>query len=203
MEQFGRERAVGLRRGRYSRPSDGVARPNRCDRRIRQNGGSLFVVGDWTSPLQGHAEAQDISDPYGLHFNGESDKWLRNIQDPTNKTVEDYEWRVVLHNTGQHPIMNNVDTVEYDGVSLNVTDTDNGTQAPLLYGDSDTYEYTYSTTEKEYPRGERIVGAAATWDIGDNGRVVAFGSQKRSRRISPPSGGEPSKPIPTCSSSGR
>ncbi|MFY4814063.1 CehA/McbA family metallohydrolase [Haloarcula sp. AONF1] len=144
-----------------------------------RNGGSLFVVGEWTSPLQGHAgKLNDITDPYGLHFNGESDKWLRNIQDPTNKTVEDYEWRVVLHNTGQHPIMNNVDTVEYDGVSLNVTDTENGTQAPLLYGDSDTYEYTYSTTEKEYPRGERIVGAAATWDIGNNGRVVAFGSQK-------------------------
>jgi len=144
-----------------------------------RNGGSLFVVGDWTSPLQGHAgKLNDITDPYGLHFNGESDKWLRNVQDPTNKTVEDYEWRVILHNTGRHPIMNNVDTVEYDGVSLNVTDTENGTQAPLLYGDSDTYEYTYSTTEKEYPRGERIVGAAATWDIGDNGRVVAFGSQK-------------------------
>ncbi|MDS0221722.1 CehA/McbA family metallohydrolase [Haloarcula sp. S1AR25-5A] len=144
-----------------------------------RSGGSLFVVGDWTSPLQGHAgKLNDITDPYGLHFNGESDKWLRNIQDPTNKTVEEYEWRVVLHNTGQHPIMNGVDTVEYDGVSLNVTDTENGTQAPLLYGDNDTYEYTYSTTEKEYPRGQRIVGAAATWDIGDNGRVVAFGSQK-------------------------
>ncbi|WP_312620842.1 CehA/McbA family metallohydrolase [Haloarcula sp. 1CSR25-25] len=144
-----------------------------------RNGGSLFVVGDWTSPLQGHAgKLNDITDPYGLHFNGESDTWLRNIQDPTNKTVEEYEWRVVLHNTGRHPIMNNVDTVEYDGVSLNVTDTDNGTQAPLLYGDEDTYEYTYSTTEEEFPRGERIVGAAAAWDIGQNGRVVAFGSQK-------------------------
>ena len=144
-----------------------------------RDGGSLFVVGDWTSPLQGHAgKLNDITDPYGLHFNGESDTWLRNIQDPTNKTVEEYEWRVVLHNTGRHPIMNNVDTVEYDGVSLNVTDTDNGTQAPLLYGDEDTYEYTYSTTEEEFPRGERIVGAAAAWDIGQNGRVVAFGSQK-------------------------
>ncbi|MBV0900219.1 CehA/McbA family metallohydrolase [Halomicroarcula salina] len=144
-----------------------------------RNGGSLFVVADWTSPLQGNAgKLNDITDPYGLHFNGESDKWLRNIQDPTNKTVEDYEWRVVLHNTGNHPVTDGVETVEYDGVSINVTDTDNGTQAPLLYGDEDTYEYTYSTTEERFPGGERIVGAAATWDIGQNGRVVAFGSQK-------------------------
>ncbi|WP_336337474.1 CehA/McbA family metallohydrolase [Haloarcula brevis] len=144
-----------------------------------RNGGSLFVVADWTSPLQGNAgKLNDITDPYGLHFNGESDKWLRNIQDPTNKTVEDYEWRVILHNTGDHPITDGVETVEYDGVSINVTDTANGTQAPLLYGDEDTYEYTYSTTEESFPRGERIVGAAATWDIGQNGRVVAFGSQK-------------------------
>lgn len=143
------------------------------------NGGSLFVVGHWTDPLQGNAEKLNaITDPYGLHFNGENDKWLRNVQDPTNKTVKDYEWRVVLHNTGNHPVVKGVNTVEYDGVSINVTDTENGTQAPLVYGDEDTYEYTYSTTETEYPRGKEIVGAAAAWDIGQNGRVVAFGSQK-------------------------
>jgi len=144
-----------------------------------RDGGSLFAVGQWTSPLQGKAaDINAVTDPYGLHFNGETNSSLRNIQDPTNKTVEDYDWRVLLHNTVEHPITEGVETVEYDGVGLNVTKMDNITQSPLLYGDEDTYEFTYSTTEERFERGEEIVGAAAAWDIGANGRVVAFGSQK-------------------------
>jgi hypothetical protein len=146
-----------------------------------QNGGSLMVIGDWTDPLRGDAaKLNAITDRYGLHFNGETNRSLRNIQDPTNKTVEDYEWRVLLHNTVEFPINEGVDRVEYDGVSVNVTDTENGTQVPLLYGDDDTYEFTYSTTEERFRENESelIYGAGAAWDIGDNGRVLAFGSQK-------------------------
>ncbi|MEF8882131.1 MAG: CehA/McbA family metallohydrolase [Halapricum sp.] len=145
-----------------------------------RNGGAVFAVGQWTDPFRGKvADMNAITDPYGLHFNGETNSSLRNIQDPTNTTVEDYDWRVLLHNTVDHPITQGVETVEYDGVSLNVSNEGMGTQAPLLYGDDDTYEFTYSTTETEYERGREIVGAAATWDIGQgNGRVVAFGSQK-------------------------
>ncbi len=117
-------------------PRRPVARPNRMRRRIRQNGGSLFVVGDWTSPLQGHAgELNDITDPYGLHVNGESDKWLRNIQDPTpdgGTQRDDCPSPTRWATSGSARARG-----EYDGVSINSCCTDNGTQAPLLYGDSD------------------------------------------------------------------
>ncbi|WP_342210812.1 Gldg family protein [Halorhabdus rudnickae] len=144
-----------------------------------ESGGSLFAVGQWTDPLRGKAkDINAITDRYGLHFNGETNSSLRNIQDPTDTTVEDYDWRVLLHNTVDHPITNGVETIEYDGVGLNVSDGGIGTQSPLLYGDEDTYEFTYSTSEKRFERGKEIVGGAAAWDIGQNGRVVAFGSQK-------------------------
>ncbi|WP_370515550.1 CehA/McbA family metallohydrolase [Halorhabdus sp. CUG00001] len=144
-----------------------------------ENGGSLFAVGQWTDPFRGKvADMNAVVEPYGLQFNGETNTSLRNIQDPTNTTVEGYDWRILLHNTVDHPITQGVDTVEYDGVSLNVSDDGMGTRSPLLYGDEDTYEFTYSTTEERFERGKEIVGAAAAWDIGQNGRVVAFGSQK-------------------------
>ncbi|MFB6193755.1 MAG: CehA/McbA family metallohydrolase, partial [Halobaculum sp.] len=144
-----------------------------------ENGGAIFAVGQWTSPFRGKvADMNAITEPYGLYFNGETNSSLRNIQDPTNTTVEGYDWRVLLHNTVDHPITKGVGRVEYDGVSINVSDAAKGTQSPLLYGDNDTYEFTYSTTEKKYHRGKKVVGAAAAWNIGQNGRVVAFGSQK-------------------------